>query len=173
MIKRICKKCNNTFYVCPSAVINKGAIFCSKECRNKQGWTIEHRRKISNGVKKNLPKTAYKKGNITWCTGKIRSEMLGNKHPNWRGGKSTRKDGYVFIYQPKHPFAMRKGYVLEHRLVMEKHIGRYLKPKEVVHHINGNPSDNRTKNLKLFKNDSKHKLYHPHKRNKLGRFMKH
>jgi len=63
--------------------------------------------------------------------------------------------GYVFIYMPKHPFA-KDTYVYEHRLVMEKILGRYLKPKERVHHLNKIRDDNRPENLKFFSNQSKH-----------------
>lgn len=69
-------------------------------------------------------------------------------------------DGYILVYSPNHPFSNKKGYVLEHRLVMEKHLSRYLNPKEVVHHINSNFSDNRIENLKLFLNNSEHHKFH-------------
>ena len=81
--------------------------------------------------------------------------LLGEKSPHWKGGK-TNCLGYTFVYNPKHPFVTKKGYVREHRLVMEKHLGRYLKPKEVVHHINGIKIDNHITNLVLFANEKEH-----------------
>ena len=67
--------------------------------------------------------------------------------------------GYIKIYSPNHPFA-KKGYVLEHRLVVEKKIGRYLKPEECVHHLNEIRDDNRIENLMLFKNNKEHMKFH-------------
>lgn len=73
----------------------------------------------------------------------------GAKNFNWKGGRAKGKDGYMLHLLPDHPSADSKGYVSEHRFVMEQKIGRYLTPKEHVHHINGIRSDNRVENLEL------------------------
>ncbi len=75
--------------------------------------------------------------------------MVGDKHYAWRGGRNIIKKGYIEIYSPEHPFARGKKYVREHRLVMEKELGRYLEPYEQVHHKNGIKGDNRIENLEL------------------------
>ena len=91
---------------------------------------------------------------------------------NWKGGWKKTTDGYIAVYAPDHPFKNKKGYVLEHRLVMEKKIGRYLKPEEVVHHINGNRMNNKVTNLQLFPNNGEHTKDHIRVRDTLGRFQK-
>lgn len=70
--------------------------------------------------------------------------------------KRIDKSGYVELRLPNHPDARKSGYILEHRLVMEKHIGRRLDSREVVHHKNGDKSDNRIENLHLFSDNSSH-----------------
>ena len=76
----------------------------------------------------------------------------------WKGGRIVDEDGYVLVYCPGHPHARNpdKRYVLEHRLVMEKHMGRYLTESEVVHHRNDHRSDNRIENLQLFSENREH-----------------
>lgn len=84
-------------------------------------------------------------------------------HPNWKGGRIIDKDGYALLWVKDHPYgrSFHKGeyggkYVLEHRLVMECKLCRYLHPKEVVHHVNKDKQDNRIENLGLFSKNSEH-----------------
>jgi HNH endonuclease len=65
-------------------------------------------------------------------------------------GRVKDSAGYIRVFLPEHPSAHKSGYVLEHRLVMEKKLGRYLTPLEFVHHINGIRDDNRPENLELW-----------------------
>ena len=54
----------------------------------------------------------------------------------------------------------KDGYIMEHRLIMAKNLGRLLTRTEVVHHIDHNPSNNYIKNLLLFANNKLHKNYY-------------
>lgn len=70
-------------------------------------------------------------------------------HPNWTGGRNY-CGGYVVVKCKDHPNVNSRGYVQEHRLVLEKHLGRLLEEHENVHHKNGQRDDNRIENLELW-----------------------
>jgi hypothetical protein len=109
--------------------------------------------------------TEFKKGRTSPMKGKKMSAELieknrqshkgivilknrGKNHWNWKGGEYKNKRGYIMTYNPDHPLNLNK-YVLKHRAVMEKHLGRYLDREECVHHVNGIKDDNRIENLML------------------------
>ena len=66
------------------------------------------------------------------------------------------KDGYILVHMPDHPYATKAGYVREHRLVMERELGRYLLPHEVVDHQYGDKADNDPERLRLFQSNADH-----------------
>lgn len=117
-------------------------------------------------LKNNLPecynKNCHKKVNFInqrlkkFCSGKCQNDLENN--PNWKGGK-YRDNGYVYIKNKPHPNKNNFGYIGEHILIMEKHIGRFLKKGEVVHHKNNIRNDNKIENLDLI-NSSEHMKIH-------------
>lgn len=81
----------------------------------------------------------------------LREDRLG-----WQGGVKIVK-GYAYSRQPGHPHASRFGsYVAVHRLVVEQHLGRFLHPSEVVHHLDEDPQNNTIENLQVFANNGEH-----------------
>lgn len=149
-IEKICKKLNisvgSFYYYLKKFHIslrgNKGI--------KKPPLTEEHKKKIS----KTKIKTGVHKGKNNWNWG-----WKEEKNQNWKGGKEIR-NGYVYLTVLDHPYKDKKGHVAEHRLVMEKIIGRYLKPSEEVHHINKIRTDNKPENLILFANKAEHVRFH-------------
>lgn len=132
-----CKICKKSFsiplyrYKADSKKCNAGK-FCSRECFYKS------------------PERSPNKG------------KFGEKSNGWKGGIMYER-GYRLVMARNHPHGVAKGdgikYIREHRLIVEKHIGRYLKPSEVVHHINENPLDNRIENLMIMSKEEHNKLH--------------
>jgi hypothetical protein len=75
---------------------------------------------------------------------------------NW---KTIKKGAYLYAKVPNHPNATKSGYVLEHRYVMERFLGRLLTKDEVVHHIDNNRHNNEISNLRLMTR-SEHGKFH-------------
>jgi len=100
-----------------------------------------------------------------WYNPKFRIDIQGEKNPNWKGGTYKYLKGYIYVYSPHHPYCNVKKYVLKHRLVVEEQLKRFLKPTEIVHHINGNKEDNRIKNLQILSKSEHSKIHSKGKNN--------
>lgn len=68
----------------------------------------------------------------------------GEANVRWKGGVKNGANGYV------REWVSGRGYLLQHRAVMEKTLGRQLLRTEQVHHKNGIRTDNRPENLELW-----------------------
>jgi DNA-binding CsgD family transcriptional regulator len=77
----------------------------------------------------------------------------GDRSASWRGGRTVVAGGYVKVRPTPDDLAYcdqgSNGYVLEHRLIVARFLGRRLLASETVHHINGNTGDNRLENLQI------------------------
>ncbi len=91
------------------------------------------------------------------CTG---VKQRGDGNGSFSGGRHVATNGYARVLMPDHPAADTRGYVFEHRAVMETVLGRRLIRGEVVHHINHIRDDNRPENLRLFASHSEHIKFH-------------
>ncbi len=80
---------------------------------------------------------------------------------NIKNHKFLTDEGYWLIYSPNNPRGKRRrGYVFEHILVIEKHLGQKLTPGYVVHHIDINPNNNKFENLLLISSIAEHNRLH-------------
>lgn len=142
---RPCEQCEGDYT--PTTLHQR---FCSMGCsgqnrkKNKIAAIVEKECEVCRDMFKPRIGSAGR-----FCSWACKNNAQGASCSAWRGGRSIKRDGYVLVVAKDHPKANRDGYVLEHRLVMEQSIGRYLTPKETVHHINGDKQDNRIENLQL------------------------
>ncbi|GAI98986.1 unnamed protein product, partial [marine sediment metagenome] len=121
-------------------------------------WQRNHQEKVKQHRKKYRKK---KRDNN-------KSKLAGGNH-NWKGGETSHEDGHVLVRTPDHPNVNANGYIRRSRLVMEKHLGRYLSPGEIVHHKNEDASDDRIENLDLFPGTSEHVSFHWEERRSLNK----
>lgn len=83
-----------------------------------------------------------------------------------------KQHGYIKRKVTQHPFSDKRGYVMEHRLVVEENLGEFLPKHAVVHHINGVRDDNRLENLEIVQEQARHaKSHDTGKRNPNGQFV--
>lgn len=167
MLELTCVQCGKLFLRSVASVNKanrnrklKTGPFCGAACSNI------HRckgKRLSEKTRKKLM------GRRPWNKGKPWSKAMrqklsqlasnGNRamenNGHWQGGRHTRPDGYITIRVNGRP-------KMEHRHVMEQYLGRKLKQSELVHHENGDRTDNRIENLRLCTASTHMKHHNPH-----------
>lgn len=102
--------------------------------------SAEHRRAISDGLRGNANRQGKPQSERERA--KRSAALRGERNGFWKGGSYVSSQGYRYVLVGDH-------YELEHRVVMERHLGRPLLDSEIVHHKNGDKLDNPPENLEL------------------------
>lgn len=106
------------------------------------------------------------------CLGRFRTTVLvGDLGANFKTG--SKADGnYQCVLARWHPYKDKRGYVSLHRLIAEARCGYFLPATYVVHHKDGDPSNNHWNNLEIM-TQSTHAKSHMKQDKKTGRITKH
>ena len=150
-----CPECQNHVWIRNCWKRRNEQTFCSRQCAGKsRGRALVLHSHKGRSAWTEKSRESYRK------------KMTGPRNPAWKGGVTySRKRGnykpvkYVRCPAEFQQMARRDGYVMEHRLVMAKLIGRPLMRVEVVHHEDHNPQHNDQFNLLLWPDNRTHKLW--------------
>jgi hypothetical protein len=143
-----CKQCGTV-----SVSHHKEREFCSTKCvqQSQKGIpkVVREPRVCSWCKREFIPR--FPSSTVRYCSRRCGQNAAnltrGRKGPlnaKWKGGVKSHSGGYIREWVPE------RGYLLQHRVVMERMLGRELKRSEQVHHKNGNRADNRIENLELW-----------------------
>lgn len=149
-----CERCGQPYQTYAAWLRKARHHYCGQECRRLafgEAIAAAHRRGSYEGV-----------SGRNWTPERraaAAERMRGERNPVWKGGRISRRGKpYKYVRCPAEylPMARADGYILEHRLIVARRLGRLLTRAEVVDHINGNPTDNRPRNLRLFPTNGAH-----------------
>lgn len=172
LIEINCLNCGGKCTAVRRVYEKRGYGFCGHSCSQKYHMNRNHPFKGKKHTEESRRKMSEKlKGKYSLSPEAKQRQadaIRGEKNYRWKGGKTRHGGGYVLINSGD----KEKRQVLEHRLVMERYLGRALDPSEVIHHINGDKTDNRIENLELLSCQSEHAKLNPIPRDGCGRFAK-
>ena len=157
-VEMACPHCGKIRRVPLSRVKSGRGMFCSPECfqayRKELNEAKRYTRVCEQCDKVFKVHSGAANASHVWkyCSQDCYFNSKADKARKRDGEKHINSNGYVEIYMYDHPSVKnnRTKRVMEHRLVMEKVLGRYLEPYETVHHINGVRDDNSPENLEIW-----------------------
>jgi endogenous inhibitor of DNA gyrase (YacG/DUF329 family) len=142
MRKILCETCGKEFFY-----QNSKRRFCSRICFINANLSWNRGKKLhytiwnKGTIGKSKPnKTSYKNND---------PRITGENNHQWKNGKQKTANGYIKVRTGKTDKGTIKYGAMEHRIIMEKHLGRKLSRNELVHHKNGIKDDNRIENLEI------------------------
>lgn len=153
-----CEHCKTKFTAIRDRKSNPFARFCSSVCRFEGNKKQVSRSCACCGKIFSVPLCrtlrSKKRSSKMYCSKQCGYESI----PRDLTARRKNEQGYILVSLPKdHPISIdRKSRGIknhrypEHRIIMEKHLGRYLEKHENVHHKNGIRDDNRIENLELW-----------------------
>lgn len=129
-----CPYCGESFYRKPSYK----AIFCGSKC-----YRASAREKgLPQRVARSIQTCQECQASFAWLPGQGLGKFCSKRCWYQSKRKPSMANGYRWVWDGERR-------VLEHRLIVERSLGRQLKSDEHVHHINGNRADNQLKKLRL------------------------
>jgi hypothetical protein len=153
MVETTCAACGVTFKTWPRTLRRVKRPTCSRQCNGR----LRGAEWATHGAK----------GRAGWTDASresYRQKMTGARNPAWKGGVTLKRPkgnyrGVRYMRAPTWalPMARADGYVMEHRLVMARLVGRLLARTEVVHHRDHDPANNTPSNLELWPSNGSHK----------------
>ena len=164
-----CEICGTKFYA-KKHYLDKGqGRFCSRNCAD--AWNARNSAVISceecgDEFRVRPNRATVARYCSRKCTVRARSTAAMDRTHNGRRVRK-RSSGYIMAWQPDRPESEPYGgWAFEHRLVMEKKLGRRLTDNESVHHLNRDKTDNRPENLVVMSRSAHSKLTNEYRRRK-------
>lgn len=149
-IERICQYCKIAFWAKQSEVKKGHAKFCSKQCYFLGALKLIPRNCLQCGISFKEHPSDIELGRGKYCSRSCYyKSKIGEGNPNWKGGTHITNGYRVIDQRGRAQEGEDNRRIFEHRLIMEKIVGRELTANEVVHHVDENRLNNSPENLQL------------------------